>query len=380
MLKIYFTSISIRLSIFAFLITFWCGYSQELALKDKIEKLIESKISSSQISDFQFVVNFQNQIYRYDYVEGKKSLAQNKIFDLASLSKVFTGLAIMKLIEEKKINLNDHIQKYFPEYKIDGDSATIQNLLYHQSGYAPGLSPKELGEKDVTKIWKLLIQKKSNNDDFKYSDLNFIILGKVIEKVTGQKLDVALEHLIFKPLSLNSTSYQAYQRIECQKFCVPTSSDIKKLGKVHDPTSLRLGEITGHAGLFSTITDLKKLTDELVNQNQTQFNSFLRADTWNEMMIKSHGGRMLVFDSSSKYAAYPTGEYQLSPNSFGHTGFTGTLLWIDPEKKLSYILLTNAVYQKKTTGKQINQNKIILKEFIKEFLQLILNMGNEYDQ
>ncbi|HQJ45258.1 MAG TPA: serine hydrolase, partial [Ignavibacteriaceae bacterium] len=180
-----------------------------------------------------------------------------------------------------------------------------------------------------------------------YSDLGFITLGKIIEKVTGKTLDKFCADKIFKPLAMNSTYYNVPDSLK--KLCAPTEIDnywrMKTIqGEVHDENSYILNGVAGHAGLFSTAEDISKLMAMLMNKGKINGKEFLKSSTI-EMFIKRYGSestRALGWDTKSEKGS--TAGNFFSSNSFGHLGFTGTSVWADPVRNLFVVFLTNRVY------------------------------------
>ena len=180
-----------------------------------------------------------------------------------------------------------------------------------------------------------------------YSDLGIITLGKIIEKVTGKSLDIFCKDEIFNPLNMNSTFFNPNDSLK--KLCAPTEIDnywrMKTLqGEVHDETSAMLNGVAGHAGLFSTADDIAKLMSVLLNKGKLNQKQFIKQSTI-EFFTKrysSESSRALGWDTKSESGS-SSGEY-FSINSFGHTGYTGTSIWADPERNLFVVFLTNRVY------------------------------------
>ena len=180
-----------------------------------------------------------------------------------------------------------------------------------------------------------------------YSDLNFILMGKIIEKVTGTTLDKFCEKNIFKPLGMNSTMFNPPDSLVYR--IAPTEYDSywrhrQIWGTVHDETSQLLGGVAGHAGLFSTAGDLAKLLQMLLNKGTYNGKRYIKASTI-EMFVKKQSdlsSRALGWDTKS-YGHSSAGNL-FSTISYGHTGFTGTSAWTDPTRNLFVVLLTNRVY------------------------------------
>jgi CubicO group peptidase (beta-lactamase class C family) len=180
-----------------------------------------------------------------------------------------------------------------------------------------------------------------------YSDLGIITLAKIIEKVTGKRFDKFCKDEIFAPLKMKSTLFNPPDSLK--KFCAPTEVDNywrNRLlqGEVHDEASAMLNGVAGHAGLFSIASDIAKLMSVLVNNGMNDGKSFINPETVKlfTKRFSEQSSRALGWDTKSETGS-SAGDF-FSPNSFGHTGYTGTSVWVDPERKLFVVLLTNRVY------------------------------------
>ena len=294
---------------------------------------------------------YENSFGKFTYDENSSDVNINTMFDLASLTKVIaTTTATMLCLNRGLFNLDDKVVKYIPEFgKNNKENITIKNLLLHNSGlpafirfYERGLNNNEvLNEIYSTKLENIPGEKTI------YSDLGFITLGKIIEKVTGKTLDKFCADKIFKPLAMNSTYYNVPDSLK--KLCAPTEIDnywrMKTIqGEVHDENSYILNGVAGHAGLFSTAEDISKLMAMLMNKGKINGKEFLKSSTI-EMFIKRYGSestRALGWDTKSEKGS--TAGNFFSSNSFGHLGFTGTSVWADPVRNLFVVFLTNRVY------------------------------------
>jgi len=274
------------------------------------------------------------------------------IFDLASLTKcVATATAVMQLLEQGRIRLNDPVSAYLPEFAQNGkDQITIRQLLTHFSGLRPDidLKPDWTGRPAA---YDLIMREKPVNPPgarFVYSDTNFETLGFIVEKLTGQSLaDYTLQH-IYQPLGMKDTRFLPPS--DWSPRIAPTQYDENGhmlRGAVHDPVARRMGGVAGHAGLFSTADDLAIFADALLHAGTHSGVSILSALSVEKMTTpqqpaNSPNLRGLGWDIDSPFASN-RGEL-LPVGSFGHTGFTGTSLWIDPTTDTTIILLTNAVH------------------------------------
>ncbi|MFA8342848.1 MAG: glycoside hydrolase family 3 N-terminal domain-containing protein [Rhodothermaceae bacterium] len=297
---------------------------------------------------------------RHTYSNKSPKTKTSTMFDLASLSKVVgTTSAAMLLSDLQKMNLNDFVKNYLPEFANNGkDSVTIYQLLTHRSG----LSASKPFYKSVKKADQVIDQIMNSKVVFKpgtssrYSDLGMITLQKVIERITNSTLDSFLKENLFKKLGMTNTLYNPDKKQK--KNCAPTEYDSywrKKTiqGEVHDETASLLNGVAGHAGLFSTSSDLAKFAHVLVNNGlygNKQIFSPVTIDEWTTQQY-SNSSRGIGWDT--KYGKFSSAGKLFSKNSFGHTGFTGTSLWIDKERKLFVILLTNRVHPSRHNKKII---------------------------
>ncbi|MGH9528634.1 MAG: exo-beta-N-acetylmuramidase NamZ domain-containing protein [Terriglobales bacterium] len=269
------------------------------------------------------------------------------IFDLASLTKVVaTTTAIMQLVEEGKVRVNDPVAKYIPDFAANGkEDITMRELLTHHSGLPPDLDLDQewQGRDSAYQLAYALKPIYPPGSQFLYSDVNFIVLGALIEKVSGESLEDYCEKHIFRPLRMMQTRF------------VPPASWLPKIaptqydqrgkmlrGIVHDPTARRMGGVAGQAGLFSTADDLSKFAAALLQRNPVLSASAVEKMTTPQQPPTSDVLRGFGWDIDSPFSGN-RGSF-LPIGSFGHTGFTGTSLWIDPTTHTFIILLTNAVH------------------------------------
>jgi len=287
----------------------------------------------------------------YTYDKSSPKVKTNALFDLASLTKVVaTTTAAMICYERKLFSLDDNVIKFIPEFGVNGkENITIKNLLLHNTGLPAWKKfyGKDLKYDDViNEIYSSELEYKTGEKTV-YSDLGIITLGKIIEKVTGKCLDVFCKDELFIPLKMKSTIFNPNDSLK--KLCAPTEIDnywrMKTLqGEVHDETSAMLNGIAGHAGLFSTADDIAKLMTILMNKGKYNDVQFIKQSTV-ELFTRRYSEestRALGWDTKSDSGS-SAGKY-FSKNSFGHTGYTGTSIWADPERNLFVIFLTNRVY------------------------------------
>ncbi len=319
-----------------------------------VDSIINQAVADGNIPGAVLVVGHNGKvIYRKAY--GERSLEPRRepmtvdtIFDMASLTKVIaTTTAVMQLVEQGKIRLNDPLAKYLPEFAQNGkEDITIRQLLTHYSGLAPDLDLTTPWEGKQTAFQMAFAEPPATTpgSGFVYSDINFIMLGALVEKVSGETLDEYAEKHIFAPLKMTHTRF--VPPASWRGKIAPTQYDENEhmlRGVVHDPTSRRMGGVAGHAGLFSTADDLAKFCQALLKGGDGILSPLMvEKMTTPETPPAAPILRGFGWDIDSPFS---TNRGDLFPvGSFGHTGFTGTSLWIDPTTDTYVILLTNAVH------------------------------------
>lgn len=301
---------------------------------------------------------FIHEAVGYHTYKGKQKTQKSDIFDLASITKVIaTTSAIMKLVESGALDLDEKVVTYLPEFKgkqtkyfKQKSETSIKNLLTHTAGLPP-FKQYYLMNGDIHSRLDSVFNTEpilGLAEKTVYSDIGLITLGKVIERVSGSTLDEWVDSLVFRPLGMNTTFFNPPR--EKLHRIVPTEivDGYRKgliHGEVHDENSFSLGGVTGHAGLFSTAEDLAIFSQMMLNGGLYDFHRIFEEETVNSFTTKANvvegSSRCLGWDSPEGKAS---GGVYLSDNSFGHTGYTGTSLWIDPENQMFVILLTNAVH------------------------------------
>jgi uncharacterized protein YbbC (DUF1343 family) len=268
------------------------------------------------------------------------------VFDLASLTKpVATATSIMVLVERGLIALGDPLAKYVPECGGDGKGAiTLRHLLLHMSGL-PADTPTgdfEHGRDEaIRRICAARLRAASGVKSI-YSDVGFILLEEVVRRVTGKELPDFARDAVFGPLGMKDTGFVPSGDFKARAAWTEEVDGEWRAGVVHDPRAFRLGGVAGHAGLFSTGDDLARYAQAILGGGQAEGRRVLSAESV-EAMITPYdvpgGIRTLGWqvDSSWKSAAF-------SPRAFGHFGFTGTAMWIDPDADLFVVVLTNRVH------------------------------------
>jgi len=288
----------------------------------------------------------------------KSPMTPDAIFDMASLTKpIATGTSVMVLIEEGKLKPEDPVSKYLPAFAAGGkEKVTIRHLLLHTSGliadnpiadYADGRA------KALERIANLKLIDPAG-ERFRYSDVNFIVLGELVQRASGMPLDEFARKHVFVPLKMSSTGFNPADDLHNR--IAPTGLRDKKiiLGAVHDPRAHALGGVAGHAGLFSSADDLTRYCRMILRGGELDGTRIL-SQKMVKLFTEPHtvaqtvkgrdaaGARSYGWDVDTSYSA-PRGELFKKGEGFGHTGFTGTSIWIDPGTTTAVIILTNRVH------------------------------------
>jgi CubicO group peptidase (beta-lactamase class C family) len=268
-------------------------------------------------------------------------LDEKTIFDLASLTKVIaTTPAVMKLLDEGQISLSDHLSRWFPEFKgSESEDITILNLLTHTSGLVDfDMSTEQAME---TAVRRAAAEKgrQRPGSGFKYADINFILLGELVHRVSGKTLDAFCRDELYAPLVVPETMFLPTPDLANR--IAPTLGGTS--GTVQDRNARLLGSVAGHAGLFSSARDLARFARLMLDGGEIDGRRILSEQSVKQMtspLLCGNGTvvRGLGWDMNSPFSA-PKGRL-FSEASFGHTGYSGSSIWIDPKQDLFVILLT----------------------------------------
>jgi uncharacterized protein YbbC (DUF1343 family)/CubicO group peptidase (beta-lactamase class C family) len=343
-----------------------------------VDSIIQQAVDAGQIPGAVLVVGHggavvHRQAFGFRAVEPRREpMTPDTIFDLASLTKVIaTAPAVMRLVERGQVRLNDPVVRYVPEFARNGKGdITVRQLLTHFSGL-----PDDL---DLRQHWHGYAEALQRAYDsplvappgsrFIYSDVNYIVLGELVARVSGMPLDKYVESNIFAPLGMTTTRFlpppQWIPRI------APTEYDehgTMMRGVVHDPTARRMGGVAGHAGLFSTADDLALFAQAMLDRK------LLAPLTIEKMTTPQQPAnatvlRGLGWDIDSPFSSV-RGEL-LPVGSYGHTGFTGTSIWIDPVTDTYIILLSNAVHPHSSSNAIVS-----LRSRVATAVAVALNLG-----
>ena len=278
-------------------------------------------------------------------------MTEDTIFDLASLTKVIaTSTAVMQLVKQGKLRLDDSVANHWPAFGSNGKKQIrVRELLNHSSGLRAGLNLRSPWSGYGNALQRIAAERPvlSPGKSFLYSDINFIVLGELVKRVSGLSLELYCARHLFTKLRMKDTGFRpsASQRDRI----APTVYRNGKMlwGEVHDPTAQRMGGVSGHAGLFSTADDLALFAQMLLNGGNGGRSQILSPASLEEMMAprgnrNGAGWRGLGWEIEAPFAA---NRDDLPPvGAFGHTGYTGTSIWIDPTSKTYVIILTNRVH------------------------------------
>ncbi len=330
-----------------------------------VDAIVQAAIERGEVPGAVLIVgNADTILYRKAY--GHRALKPDPIpmtpdtvFDMASLTKpTATATSIMLLIERGQLKLDDRIAQHIPAFAQNGKQLiTVEQLLLHRGGLTPDNSLKDyIGTRhDMIERIYALPTRYEVGTTYKYTDVGFIVLGELVKAIDGRSVDVFAKEEIFTPLKMNDTTFKPKGNIA--ERCAPTEfiDGQWRLAEVHDPRSYRLGGVAGHAGLFSTADDLARYCQMLLNKGQLDGVRILSEDTVKTMTTprelpgddngwRTYGFSTHTSDRSARGAVF-------SPDSsFGHTGWTGTAYWIDPDNNLFYVLLTSRCHPNGSDG------------------------------
>src|ERR1700688_2219792 len=329
-------------------------HSATLSHSGGVDSIIEQAVADGNLPGAVLVVGHDGHVFPRRLAgtrpldRRREPMTLDTVFDLASLTKVIaTTTAMMQLFEQGKVRMSDPVAKYLPEFAQNGkEDITVRQLMTHYSGLAPDLDLNEPWQGKDTGYRMAFTEAPETvpGSGFVYSDINFITLGALVERVSGETLDVYTTRHIFAPLQMTRTRF--VPPATWRPKIAPTQYDDNQhmlRGEVHDPTARRMGGVAGHAGLFSTGDDLAKFAQALLNGGR----GILSADTVQKMTSPEQpptasAVRGFGWDIDSPFSS--NSRELLPVGSFGHTGFTGTSVWIDPTTQTYIILLTNSVH------------------------------------
>jgi CubicO group peptidase (beta-lactamase class C family) len=318
-----------------------------------MDSAIQQAIAARQCSGGVLWVEHGSASYHRAYgcralVPAAEPMTEDTIFDTASLSKVIaTTPAVMLLVERGQVKLDAPVQTYIPEFAGGGKEAiTVRQLLTHTSGLRSGIDPRSDWRGSAAAIQKICGERLQNppGEVFHYGDLNFILLGEMIQRVARQPLSEFVSAQIYAPLKMKDTGYLPPDA-KLARVAPTEIVDGRPLrGVVHDQTARRMGGVAGNGGVFTTAGDLARFARMLLNGGELDGVQLFKPETIRLMTTVQtpeniEAKRGLGWDIDSEYSG-PRGDW-FSADSYGHTGWTGTSLWIDPASRTFVIFLSN---------------------------------------
>ena len=329
------------------------GMDQELA--GRIDQAVARSIDEGNMAGCVVLIGRREGIvfekaYGHRSIEPEKEeMTTDTVFDMASLTKpVATATSIMLLVERGQLKLGDKVAKYVPDFARNGkEDITIEQLLVHSSGLIPD-NPMA----DFEKGWESAAAKVSDlkplykpGTAFKYSDNNFILLGKIVEAVSGKPLSEFAKEEIFAKLGMNESGYLPSRELQARSASTEKTDGKRLKGTVHDPRAAKMDGVAGHAGLFSTAQDMAIYATMMLQDGRYGDAQVLAIDTLKDMTTTRDVGnnkRGLGWDMGSVYSR--NRGRGMSDRAFGHGGFTGTAMWIDPGLDLYVIFMSNRLH------------------------------------
>jgi CubicO group peptidase (beta-lactamase class C family) len=318
-----------------------------------LDAVINQAVRDDKIPGAVLLVGHHDQIvYRKAYgfralERAREPMTVDTIFDIASLTKIVaTTSGLMKLLEQGRIRLDDPVTNYLPEFQGGKSPITIRDLVTHFSGLPPDLDLEPPWSGYETGIHKALIDKPTAppGTKFVYSDINFILLGEIVHRLGGLPENEYLKQILFDPLGMKDTGYLPSAALQPRIAPTETLKNGEILrGIVDDPTARYMGGVAGHAGVFSTADDIGKFCQMILNGGDGLFSpATIHKFTESQTAIGQPILRGVGWDIQSPYSGARGDLFPIG--SFGHTGFTGTSIWIDPISETYVVLLTNSVH------------------------------------
>lgn len=332
--------------------------AQELdpAKLSQIDTAIDTAIGEGRLPGAVVWVEHGSDIYWKAYgkrslVPAQESMTPDTIFDAASLTKVLaTAPAVMLLVERGQIKLDERVQTYIPQFTGGGKEAiTVRQLLTHTSGLPEDVStrPKWQGTETAVRMACAMKLKAPPGTEFRYSDINFFLLGEIVRRVSGLPLNEFCAREIYGPLKMTDTGFLPPD-FKIPRIAPTEMTDgVMLRGLVHDPTSRYMGGVAGHAGIFTTAPDMARFARMMLNLGELDGTRIFKPETVKMMTSvqtppgiadrRGFGWDIDTGFSSPRGSLFPLGSY-------GHTGFTGNAFWIDPYSKTFFIFLSNRVH------------------------------------
>lgn len=333
---------------------------------DKADRLVENWIQDGLLPGAVLDISFENR-FRFRkaygaYTDGERNfpVRLETMFDAASLTKVVATLpAVLTLAAWGKLSLDDAVQLYLPEFRHP--EVTLRHLLMHASGLPGDLPFVPRTEKRPFLLEEIMAQDLvfQPGTAARYSDLGMILLGLAVERVSGEPLDHFVRQHVFAPLGMHNAMFNPGPELRDRIAATEKVNGAYVLGEVHDEKSFQLGGVSGSAGLFATADDLSRYAAWWLRPDEA---GLLPPALMREAVASPMRGRGIGWEvwHDPVYPVSCGGSWPYG--SFGHTGFTGTSLWIAPERGLSVVFLTNAVHLGR--GNKIRELRPILYEAV----------------
>ena len=372
-----------------------------------IDSIVDNAISAHAFPGCEVLIARKGKIafyknYGYLTYDSTQHVATNDLYDIASCTKISaTTISIMRLVEEGKVSLDKTLGDYLPVFRgSDNANMTIRNILLHQAGFMPDtffdrdyldkngnplpgyFSPMKDAQHKLTVTEKMYFRqdqlpkidtairedKLGPANKYVYSDNDFIVLGDIVKAVTGKPLNQYAAENFYQPLQMHNTTFLPLENGFTKKQIAPTENEKtfrrqQLWGTVHDPRAALVGGVAGHAGLFSDAMDLSKLYLMLLNGGEINGKRYFQKATIDQWT--SHNSaisrRGLGFDKPDRNNANEKDPYPskyASSKTFGHTGYTGTCIWADPEQELLFIFLSNRVFPDGGTNVKLGRLKV----------------------
>lgn len=336
----------------------WVKAGMDSAIEGRIEQAVLAAIKHGDMSGCVVLIGRREGIV-FEHAYGNRAvepktepMTTDTLFDMASLTKpLATATSVMILVQRGQLRLSDKVSRFFPDFAANGkEEVTVENLLTHSSGLIPDnpVSDYDDGWKSAEKKICNLKLLTPPGSTFKYSDVNFILLGKIVESVAGQPEDEFVKEEVYSKLGMHDTGYNPSDELKTRAETTEKrdKNDKKWIkGEVHDPRAYALHGVAGHAGLFSTAGDLAIYGQMMLQKGRYGDVHILSEATFDEMIRPRDidgSRRALGWDSRTGYSRN-RGEL-MSDRAFGHGGFTGTSMWMDPELNLYVIFLGDRLH------------------------------------
>lgn len=341
-------------------------------IDNRIDSIVNSAIEAKAMPGCQLLVMHRGRVVldrcygSLSYGDSAAPVTPETLYDLASLTKVTaTTLAVMKLVDQNKVGLNDKLSRHLPYLKgTDKERITVKQALSHCAGLkAYDALWQQTSNRDS--IMLLIANSKLNPDNsYVYSDFGFMLLADMVEQISGQSLDAFMAENFYEPMGLLYTTFRPLDNNFVPSDIAPTEQDSLRgliRGVVHDPNAAAMGGVSGHAGLFSNAREVALLMQMLLDGGQLDGERYLKektVKTFTSRHFERQGNRRALGFDKQLFNPSKTGQVcaEASQNSYGHTGFTGTMLWVDPDFDLIYVFLSNRVHPSASPNKLAQMN------------------------